>query len=353
MKRGYYSAFVSKDGDPAHLQEVLVVEDEEFENNLIVVSEEADLQASSQRSDINNNQQTENSIANNPNNERIPPLHYPLHTTEGKVDDKGKESAPPSQPPSHKTSSEHSGINNNQQTESSSVNNASNGNAPPLLHTTEGKVDSSIENGNVNGTESAASSRSPSRIIDVDAINNDRPTEKEPTFITIEDQDTPTQNNNNGSSSQADDYPFRGFRPTLFENLSRHLLNIPDYNILSCEKRTGIWGECLVYELLKKEFSDSQVVWVNQERESFSPYDVMVIQPHKPTIYCEVKSTFSHFKGVFEMSVQQILFANEQGENFWLFRVYNAQDFNTTRVDQYPNLIRQLKEKRINLKVCL
>jgi hypothetical protein len=88
--------------------------------------------------------------------------------------------------------------------------------------------------------------------------------------------------------------------------------------------QVGRWCEEFVDKYLRENESRySKVLWVNKDGESGRPYDFEVVE-NGNTRYIDVKGTPSSEKDVAYMSPTEWSFMFEKGENYSLFRVYNA-----------------------------
>ena len=100
--------------------------------------------------------------------------------------------------------------------------------------------------------------------------------------------------------------------------------------------KVGRWGEQYVYIILKKmgHLPDGtpmkSISWINEDEETDKPYDILVeLESDSPlqqcrSVYIEVKSTAANEKELVSISWSQLKFAEDQGENFHLYRVYSA-----------------------------
>ena len=99
--------------------------------------------------------------------------------------------------------------------------------------------------------------------------------------------------------------------------------------------KIGRWGEEYVYIILKKmkQLPDGSTIqsiqWINEDGETDKPYDIFVeVKSENPSqprcVYIEVKSTAASEKELVSMSMNQLKFAEDHGENFHLYRVYSA-----------------------------
>lgn len=112
------------------------------------------------------------------------------------------------------------------------------------------------------------------------------------------------------------------------------LLEIADSNDPGSILRIGRWGEEFVSTVLQRrgKLPDGRLIvsvdWVNQSEETGKPYDIIVeLECRDGTndnIYIEVKSTSSNTKDVVDFSWNELKFAEKEGKNYHLYRVYNA-----------------------------
>lgn len=132
----------------------------------------------------------------------------------------------------------------------------------------------------------------------------------------------------------------------------------------------GRWGEELVYRYLEDElrnlkvdfkfeetelgfifFKDTEqikVTWMNKKQESYSEYD-FVIEEGGNYRYIEVKSTPSDTKNLVEISEKEWYLMLEGGENYSIYRVYNAGKKDSARIE----IIKNPSEMIINRKILL
>lgn len=132
----------------------------------------------------------------------------------------------------------------------------------------------------------------------------------------------------------------------------------------------GRWGEELVYRYLENELRDLkgdfnfqenelgfvfsknteqiEVTWMNKKQESYSEYD-FVINENGKYKYIEVKSTPSETKNLVDISEKEWHFMLEGGENYSIYRVYNAGKKDFARIE----IIKNPSEMIINRKILL
>lgn len=118
----------------------------------------------------------------------------------------------------------------------------------------------------------------------------------------------------------------------------------------------GRWGEHMVYQYLlqQKEANPNMVdvKWCNKENEKGAPYDMEISRQTDSGIvqtFIEVKTTLTDDKNVFEISSQQIQFAQEHRENFHIYRVFNAGDLERVRLVRINNLSLRMDQKQVRL----
>lgn len=119
----------------------------------------------------------------------------------------------------------------------------------------------------------------------------------------------------------------------------------------------GMWGEELVKNFLEKcklqnDSNVIEIIHVNQEFETGSPYDFIVRYQREDSVtdvYIEVKTTVSSSKACFQISLNQLIFASQKGPHYHLYRVFSAGNSNEVRLAKIENL----QEKMINEKVKL
>ena len=101
----------------------------------------------------------------------------------------------------------------------------------------------------------------------------------------------------------------------------------------------GEWGEQLVRNYLEKfrHQADSNIASIehsNSAYESGLPYDFIIHKNDGEKIYLEVKTTISDSKACFDISINQLVFAQEKGAAYHLYRVFCAGDTHKRSTDQ-------------------
>ncbi|XP_056016364.1 uncharacterized protein LOC125663893 [Ostrea edulis] len=118
----------------------------------------------------------------------------------------------------------------------------------------------------------------------------------------------------------------------------------------------GRWGEHLVHQyLLRQQEVDPSIIevkWCNKENEQGTPYDFELSHRRDTEViktFIEVKATLTGDKDVFEISSQQIQFAQQHRENFQIYRVFNAGDLERVRLVRIDNLCLRMDQKQVRL----
>ncbi|XP_060585230.1 uncharacterized protein LOC132741150 [Ruditapes philippinarum] len=119
----------------------------------------------------------------------------------------------------------------------------------------------------------------------------------------------------------------------------------------------GEWGEALVAQYLERQKQLGKILdyfWKNSEEETGCPFDFEIQLSGNSGIlsnYIEVKSTVSEDKEVFEISMQQIQFAEHEKEKFHIYRVFNAGNPERVKLIRITNLDMRLAKKQV--KLCM
>jgi hypothetical protein len=105
-------------------------------------------------------------------------------------------------------------------------------------------------------------------------------------------------------------------------------------------KLVGYYGELWVYEMLKQKYEDKinrnqiELIWLNEDSEQGIPYDLKIIDKTDNTEqYIEVKSTVGDKKEHFSVSIQQLLFAENNQTSFFIYRLFNVNNGNPEKVE--------------------
>ncbi|MDR7208824.1 DUF3883 domain-containing protein [Flavobacterium piscis] len=88
-------------------------------------------------------------------------------------------------------------------------------------------------------------------------------------------------------------------------------------------KGHGRWAEEFVNGLLKQNYPEAKINWMNEETESYMPYDFMV-DNEGDQLFIEVKGTPSLTKDLVYLSEQEWKFMLSKNEKYLFYRVYGT-----------------------------
>ncbi|KAF5736629.1 hypothetical protein HS088_TW14G00776 [Tripterygium wilfordii] len=113
---------------------------------------------------------------------------------------------------------------------------------------------------------------------------------------------------------------------------------------------TGRLGERVAFKYFTGIFGKEVVNWVNEERESGLPYDI-VIEKDNRREYIEVKATKSGRKDWFIISTREWKFAFDAGETFSILHVWLQND--VARVTTFKNPVKLCQQGKLQLVVMM
>jgi len=137
-------------------------------------------------------------------------------------------------------------------------------------------------------------------------------------------------NTTNGKSNTAEEIEEMSKRkdnnPKMWEdasnNSSLHLIQLSTIDVSSFansdsipDKELGRWGEQVVSNFLKEK---GKVIWINEIEEKGKEFDILF----QEKFYIEVKTTRTSTKHHFEMSFDELAFAEKHKENYHIYRLY-------------------------------
>lgn len=107
----------------------------------------------------------------------------------------------------------------------------------------------------------------------------------------------------------------------------------------------GRWSEEFVYEyLINNENNFTEIIWLNKDSESGMPYDFKVIE-NGIEKFIDVKGTPSGIKDIIYLSPNEWVLMFDKGENYSIYRVYNAG--NDARIEIIENPSSLLQQGKI------
>ena len=116
----------------------------------------------------------------------------------------------------------------------------------------------------------------------------------------------------------------------------------------------GEWAEAFVYRVMSQSESAQGAVveWLNESEEQRKPFDLRVVYPDGRKLYIEVKGTKSLNKMLFEISYFEWVFAQSEGEDFHIYRVFGVGT-PEARIIKIVNPIRQWKQAKVGLMLSM
>ncbi len=117
----------------------------------------------------------------------------------------------------------------------------------------------------------------------------------------------------------------------------------------------GRRGEEFVYRYLLWKYPDAQIQWVNQHQETGQPFDIQIV--HKETgnqiDLIEVKTTRIPKQNTFQISVGEVecLLANQN--NYYIYRVYYANDEKSSTITILSQIKCHLQQKQLALSITI
>ena len=106
-------------------------------------------------------------------------------------------------------------------------------------------------------------------------------------------------------------------------------------------KESGRLGEKCIYDGLRQDHPEKKYRWNNEDSESRMHYDILEVHPNGEKHYIEVKTTKTD-QFIFEMSKEEIKFAEEKGDAYKIYLIVNAG----SGVDSFVHIVRNFKELR-------
>ena len=135
---------------------------------------------------------------------------------------------------------------------------------------------------------------------------------------------------------------------------------VPDYQESSSRMEVGRWGEQFIYSYLKNkqalpnQTKITSIKWINAQAETGYPYDIEVEVNSMQTMYVEVKATSTPDKVMIATSWNELHFAQEKGESYLLFRVYNAgKSVREVRIKWLQNLFGHIETHPVRFFITL
>jgi hypothetical protein len=118
----------------------------------------------------------------------------------------------------------------------------------------------------------------------------------------------------------------------------------------------GRRGEEYVYEYLQWKYPDAQIQWFNKDQEFGQPFDIQIIRKVaniQQTELIEVKTTRSAVQNTFHISVGEVECLLENQTNYYIYRVYLANDEKLSTITILSRLKCHLQQKQLALSMTI
>jgi len=117
----------------------------------------------------------------------------------------------------------------------------------------------------------------------------------------------------------------------------------------------GRRGEEFVYRYLLWKYPDAQIQWINKDQESGQPFDIQMVRKEtgKQIDLIEVKTTRISKQNTFQISVGEVecLLANQS--NYYIYRVYYANDEKSSTITILSQIKCHLQQKQLALSITI
>ncbi|KAK1285568.1 hypothetical protein QJS10_CPB20g01144 [Acorus calamus] len=164
-------------------------------------------------------------------------------------------------------------------------------------------------------------------------VVGDHPSSGEQTITDTIDSDTISPNDN----------------PSIFTEQDKlHILSTDEKNL----HITGRLGERISYKYFTEKLGEAAVKWVNQEKETGLPYDLIIGEGEECREYVEVKASKCASKDWFPISMPEWQFATEMGESFTIAYVVVVGQRKAT-ITEFKNPLKLCQKNKLQLAVLM
>ena len=118
---------------------------------------------------------------------------------------------------------------------------------------------------------------------------------------------------------------------------------------------TGRQGEALVFQYLKQTHPQAEIKWMNEEKESYAPYDISIkiSSEDEHEEFIEVKTTRSIDQYTFPISIGEVQWLLKHSSNYFIYRVYYADPVQSSTITKISKVRENLKWKHIKLRMTI
>ena len=117
----------------------------------------------------------------------------------------------------------------------------------------------------------------------------------------------------------------------------------------------GRRGEEFVYRYLLWKYPDAEIQWANQRQEFGDPFDIQIIHQgkNKQIDLVEVKTTRVPKQNTFQISVKEVEYLLKNPKNYFIYRVYYANDETSSTITIISQIKFHLEQKQLALSITI
>ncbi len=118
---------------------------------------------------------------------------------------------------------------------------------------------------------------------------------------------------------------------------------------------TGRLGEQLVFQYLKHTYPNEDIKWMNEEEESYRPFDIhrIITSENGREEFIEVKTTRAIDQHTFPISIGEVKCLLNHPSNYFIYRVYYADPINLSIITVIEKIADCLKLQHIKLNMLI
>jgi hypothetical protein len=128
--------------------------------------------------------------------------------------------------------------------------------------------------------------------------------------------------------------------------------NETNSTVSSTDVSTGRQGEEFVYRILQRKYAPDQVKWINAERETGLPYDIL-IKLSDGDQFIEVKTTRVDDQNTFPISIGEVKCFLQNPTKYSIYRVHYSDSIELLKIFKIDKLEQHLTEKKLTLSMTL
>ncbi|KAI3980370.1 hypothetical protein MKX01_003909 [Papaver californicum] len=118
-------------------------------------------------------------------------------------------------------------------------------------------------------------------------------------------------------------------------------------------QETGRHGEKVAFDYFTNLVGEGSVNWVNKERETGLPYDIVLGKNEESKEYIEVKATTAARKDWFSITPNERQFAVEKGDCFSVVHVVLSDSKKMATITYFKNLLKQCRQGFLHLALLI